>query len=392
MSERVERLADETDRDASAAILAGAFGIPREEAPGWIDDVGGRDEFRILRRDGRVVAVLLHVPMGQWFGGRSVPMTGIAAVATAPHARASGAARALLHASLREMRGGGVPLSALYPSSLRVYRSAGYEVAGVRVVVTAATRALAIDDRALVMRPFEDADRDAVRALSARVAARQPGHLDRGPYVWRRIERPRGATADGYVVERDGAIVGSVFVVVRERPGSSHYGIAATDACALDGAVARRLLTFFADHRTLGEDVRWGCGPDDLLLAELPERGYEISIPDHWMLRITDPARALAARGYLPGVEGELHLRVVDAVLPENDGAWMLRVAGGRAEVAPGGRGELVLDVRGLAALYSGHAPPWRLAAQGLAHGDEASLRRAALLFAGSPPSMPEMF
>ncbi|MBI3925782.1 MAG: GNAT family N-acetyltransferase [Armatimonadetes bacterium] len=70
--------------------------------------------------------------MAQWFGGRAVPMTGIAGVAVAPEARARAVGRALIRETLQELHKEGVALSALYPSTLPFYRASGYELAGSR--------------------------------------------------------------------------------------------------------------------------------------------------------------------------------------------------------------------------------------------------------------------
>jgi predicted acetyltransferase len=113
------------------------------------------------------------------------------------------------------------------------------------------------------------------------------------------------------------------------------------------------------------------------------------------MLRVVHVAKALAARGYPDGVEGELHLEVRDDVLPANQGRYMVRVAGGRGEVTPGGRGELKLDVRGLAALYAGYLAPAALRAIGFLEVEgagEAVLATAARVFAGPEPWMPDFF
>jgi len=54
------------------------------------------------------------------------------------------------------------------------------------------------------------------------------------------------------------------------------------------------------------------------------------------MLRITDLRRAVAERGFPPGLSAEVHLAVEDPLVPGNAGRWVLRVAGGRGLVAHG--------------------------------------------------------
>ena len=57
-----------------------------------------------------------------------------------------------------------------------------------------------------------------------------------------------------------------------------------------------------------------------------------------------------------------------------------------------GGRGGLRVDVRGLAALYSGRLSPEELRVTGLLDGEPRDLAAAALAFAGPAPWMPDMF
>ncbi len=96
-----------------------------------------------------------------------------------------------------------------------------------------------------------------------------------------------------------------------------------------------------------------------------------------------DVARALTERGYLPGVHGEVHLDVGDELFPENAGRYVLIVADGRGMVQRGGNGSVRLNVRSLAALYTGFATAHGLKVLGRIEGDEASLRGASAVFAG---------
>ncbi len=59
---------------------------------------------RLLREGGTDVACALRVPMGQFFGGRSVAMMGVAGVAVAPEARGRGLATRVMQEVLREAR------------------------------------------------------------------------------------------------------------------------------------------------------------------------------------------------------------------------------------------------------------------------------------------------
>ena len=59
-----------------------------------------------------------------------------------------------------------------------------------------------------------------------------------------------------------------------------------------------RLLTFLADHRSVGRNLMFFRAPNDPLLALPAEQEYEAKLLFHWFLRIVDVPKALEARGY----------------------------------------------------------------------------------------------
>uniref|UniRef100_A0A0C1R7U1 Enhanced intracellular survival protein domain-containing protein n=1 Tax=Tolypothrix bouteillei VB521301 TaxID=1479485 RepID=A0A0C1R7U1_9CYAN len=102
--------------------------------------------------------------------------------------------------------------------------------------------------------------------------------------------------------------------------------------------------------------------------------------------------KALSARGYPSGIESELHLEVHDDLLEANRGKFILSVANGRGEVTRGGRGEMKLDVRGLAPLYTNLFTPQQLQQSGYLQATEIAIATATALFANSSPWMPDFF
>ena len=68
---------------------------------------------------GRLVGRLMVLPVGQFFGGRPLPMGGISEVVVAAHARvAGGVGQALVDAALERMRAHGEVVSALGPATV----------------------------------------------------------------------------------------------------------------------------------------------------------------------------------------------------------------------------------------------------------------------------------
>jgi predicted acetyltransferase len=113
---------------------------------------------------------------------------------------------------------------------------------------------------------------------------------------------------------------------------------------------------------------------------------------ERWLLRVVDVPKALEKRGYPVGVEAQLHLEVRDDLLVENNGRFVLTLSGGRGEVTRGGRGELQLDVRALAPLYTGLFTPHQLQLTAQIEASDAALSIATQLFSGSEPWMSDKF
>jgi predicted acetyltransferase len=381
---------DEADR--VAVLVATSFALAPDRVLAWFD-VAGRDHVRVLRRGREPVAALLHVPMGQFFGGRSVPLVGIAGVACPPHERGHGTATELMRRTVRELHATGVAASGLYPAVRPLYERAGYAVAAARFETRARIRGLGDGERdGTIVRPFEDRDRAAVLALYRRLASRRQGFLDRGPYVWKRVFERKGEPTVGHVVEERGALTGYVFYVSIPQAESIFLDVLVQDMAASTARARARLLTLLGDLQSLGDEVTFFGPLFDARHATLAQRQYQTRLYEHYMLRIVDVARALEARGYPKGVSLELHLDVEDDVVPDNAGRYRVRIADGTAQVAHGGRGALAIDVRGLAALFSGYASPETLEEMGLASGSRAAFATAQAAFASELPTVADMF
>ncbi len=385
------RPAGAQEERALGAVLSETFGFPLETAPGWFDSAG-REHLRVLRDGGQVAAGLILIPMGQYWGGRSVRMCGVGGVGTAPHLRGGGRATRLMTHALLDMRAQGFALSGLYPATQPLYRRVGYEHAGTRFRFRAAPAALTGGDRSLPARPFTPGDLPAAKALYAQLAQGRDGWLDRGPYVWHRVQNPRGHTVHGYLFGNEGAPE-AYLLLARVPTPEGFTNVLVTDLAARTPAGWRRLQAFLADHASLTREVTWCGGADEPLLA-LPHEQDPIRTEAHltFMLRVLDVHGALTARGYPAALTARLDLEVADPLLPGNEGRWRLDVSGGTARVERGGQGHLRCDARALATLYSGFRSATGLSSIGALSGTPEALATADMLFCGRPPSMRDMF
>lgn len=380
----------EAEVEALAEATRLAFGHASWTRQEWPQALG-TENLRVLRDRGEVAASLALIPMGQWFGGRSVPMAGVSAVAVRPEMWRRGFASTMMRSALLELHDAGVAISSLYPASLHLYRRAGYEMAGARYRLTVAARSIGISSRELELRPITDDDWPVLEDLHNTWASRFPGQLDRHSYIWLSVKKTWSKGARGYLVHDGGRPEGYVYFSPSE--AGTSYDLEISDLLFLTGRAGRRLLSFLADHGGAGRNLSWNSSPTDPALLLLPEAGYRLTYLGSWMTRIVDVAAALEARGYPEGLEGQLVLRVTDNVLPSNSGSFTLHVANGRGSVdrQPAGAG-LDIDVGALAALYTGHRSPRQLEIVGGLSGDAADLARAESIFAGSAPWLTDMF
>lgn len=383
-------LLDDAELDQHIDTIGWSFRVPADTLRQSFDRVG-REKIRVLRGADRIVGGLTLFPMGQWFGGRRVEMTGVNLVGIAPEHRGGGTATRLMAAAVREMRDAGTPISVLYPAKQTLYRRAGYELAGSRFENEIDLRDLGFGDRELNVRLLRPEDAAVVQDLYRSYASAHNGPLDRPAYMWQRVADPVGRDVRGYLVEGDAGAEG--YVYVEEVPGEGYgYRLMLTDFAATTGRGARRLLRFLGDHASLGEAARWYGDPTDLAFLAMREQTWRTKVSFRWMLRVLDPTAALEQRGYARSLDTEVDLELADDLLPENNGRWRVQVAGGRAQVRPGGEGRVRADIRALASIYTGYLTPAKAQSMGLLDGDAESVARLREIFAGSTPWIPEMF
>lgn len=382
---------DDSELAAFAAILAQSLQFPPLDQYNWAERFGV-EQIRLAHVGGAVAGGLAIIRFGQWFGGKSVPMVGISAVGVAPEHRARGVATTLMKSIVCALAEEGGALSGLYPATQPVYQRAGYERAGCRLGFRVSTATIDTRDRTLDIRPITDADHESIHALYRARARRTAGNIDRIEWNWRRVFEPRGQRSFGYVVGTGDRDEG--YITFTEQKSDSHvyYDLHTTDFVALTPAAGRRLFTFLADHRSVGQGAVWFGSPADPLRYLPAEQQVEVVDRFDWMTRVVDVRRALEARGYAPGVRAEIHFEIEDAVLPANHGRFVLTVEDGTGHVATGGSGRIRADIRGLAAIYTGFNSPAEMRVSGLVDGEENDLASAGAAFAGPIPWMPEIF
>jgi GNAT superfamily N-acetyltransferase len=369
-------------------------------------------------------AAMIH-DLRQWWLGRAIPCAGVASVKVAPEYRGGGIGRRLMTALLDAVADRGYPLSALYPATMPIYRSLGWELAGGKYEATIPARSLrtfvppdaasqaggALAGGAGVGGAYPAAPKirragpdDAAEVIAVIGRAHQAAR-DAGPLTW--DEGPAGQWLSrpdlySYLAGDDG------FAAYRWG-GDGHSNLLVERVHAATPESLRALWSVIASHSSVARTVTALTAPNDPFWWLTAERDATITKRSMWMLRVVDGPAAIAARGFPPAVSVSVPVEVRDRARPANSGHWQLTVADGKgaltengavssdepsasalARTGSGARSggaavPLTVGARGLAALYAG-TPVAALRLSGLASGgapdDDAALDAA---FAATP-------
>ncbi|WP_447009612.1 GNAT family N-acetyltransferase [Saccharothrix hoggarensis] len=334
--------------------------------------------------DGRLAGVLTIKDFHQFYGGSTVPMGGLG-LAVAPHARGRGLAGALLDASLRDLRERGQALSALYATVPALYRSRGWERAGVHEWLDLPLARVPAGAR-IDARPAVAGDLSALHACYADLASTVDGMLDRSP--------PAVDVADVLALD--------VVSVVPGHDGDVRGYLAAergVDRLRVFDLVGRDVTTQLGLLSELGSwsgvlDRAAVRVTDPAVTGLLTDQAVEFTVTTSaWLLRVVDLPAAVAARGW-PAARwlrpAAVDLDVVDEHAPWHAGRRRVVVEDGRVRVEPGGSGAVRLHARALGPWFSGMQDSHALRRAGLLDGDAALLDR--LVGAPGVPRLADFF
>ena len=332
---------------------------------------------------GRLVAGARVAPYEQWWGGRAVPMGGVAAVAVHPDARGRGLAARLVGGLDEVMRGQGQHVSTLFPTAVGLYRGLGWEVVGTLDETRLDPALLAVGDPpGVTVRSAGYDDVPALAGLYDALGAASSGLLvRRGPCFPRGAQALLESSVAALAVDGDGQPVGYV-TYDRGRGYGPTSALRVWELVTTSADATAALLRSLASWRSVVGTIRWR-GPTAPLALLLPS---VLPPPDQaqpWMLRLVDPVAAVAARGFADGLSLEVEVQIGGT-------GWRLAVQDGRAALEPTTRTGLPsLHPRGLALLYAGTVDTAGLVRAGLLDRPEPRLDVA---FAGPRPQILDSF
>jgi hypothetical protein len=282
-------------------------------------------------------------------------------------------------------------LSVLYPATARLYRSLGWELAGGNYRADVPGRSLGS-----LLPPDPEVTADPAGPDSAaRGAGKQTQVRRAGPQD---AEQVIAVLAGVHAAAGDcGPAVGDAGTVRRWLADPDLFSYLAADGFlgygwhgsdreiivhvlqARSARTARALWGIVASHASVTEVVHATVGPQDPVAWLTAEPDVTLHMYRTWMLRVLDPAAAIAGRGFPAGANVRAVLRLADSARPAGDGLHTLTVRDGEGSLisAPtattaGSRARppVSLGPRGFAALYAG-VPMSTLRLAGLAAGGD---------------------
>lgn len=384
---------DERDWDHYASLSGQAFVGTADQSRKWIKQARAIGIVRVARDEGRLVGGATAYRVAQLFGGRAVPAGAVADVCVAPERRGSGVAKALMVDLTRAMRRHGLAVSPLWPTTTRLYRSCGWEVAGGEWRFRVPTHHLA------GLRAEGEAVADpglAVRAMQRTRAADFDGPVARSDWWWRwKHPLPAPDHTFRYAWVEDGAVTGFVTFRQTQTPAPNWgVGIEVMEFWTMTRDSGIGLLGFLGGHSAMTTDIYFHhaalpSAPHIAFLADLDLMDGDMF--GTWMLRLVDVPAALEARGFPDDVSCRVALEIADP-LDDAPQRVVLEVEAGAARVTPGGAGDVRMDVGALSAWYSGYLTAAEAARHGRAMGDPRQLRALDRLVGDRTTWLPDHF
>ena len=331
-----------------------------------------------------VVAAARFWAFQQWWGGRQIPLAGVAGVVVAPEYRGRGVGSMMMRRLLERAAEKGFPITALYPATTVIYRQLGYEFGGHRYRFSfpaADLRTLGGKDVSIRRAGPADAARFLELVAESHLAGRS-----NGPLVW-----TESKVAEWLEDENNfGYLADDGFVVYNWDDGD----LCVDEIIAGSEATSRALWATVGSGSSIASIVKAYVPPNDPVHLLVEHEADKHAQVQRWMLRMVDAAGAVAARGFAPGISVEAELDLDDPELPANTGRWHLSIADGSGQLTPSSAtgDALRLGPRGLAALYAG-TPLAALRRSGLAAGGSTSADGVIdTAFGGAPSYMLDYF
>ncbi|WP_410512522.1 GNAT family N-acetyltransferase [Paenibacillus sp. BR2-3] len=266
--------------------------------------------------EGKLSAQLTLLPLQVYIQGRSLPMGGIAGVATWPENRRQGLVAKLLTHALEKMNESGQVLSFLHPFLIPFYRKFGWEIycEYKKYTIPVAKLPQKTDVEGIVKRNVKDIE--LMNSLYSAFASKYNGTLDRSRDWWEQL-----------VVDEDGH--NAVFYSPLGAPeGYVLYKIEKKELIIdefvyLTQQAFRGLWSFLCNHDSMITQASLKLVPaDDILPYLLPDPRIPQENFPYFMARIVNAKAFIEGLSFTRGVQNKVTIYVKDNYAPWNEGLW----------------------------------------------------------------------
>ena len=374
-------------------IACKSFFIPDGDRPRIekLIEVIGVDRVRVVVHEGVVVGGLLHPLWAYFFGGNSIPGSGVSLVAVKPDYRRRGVASALMQDVLDESHSLKIPVSVLMPANYDVYNKFGYEVALECVKLKANLSDIPNSSCGYNIRGLVPEDYDTVKALRKAMVCCFNGNINRSTEKWVLLLSTDYQKKEKYVFEKDGRIDGYVIIMDWKGDGGAFlvedYAFSTKDA-------GLAILGHLSRYSSMKKEVIVRGSSYDPLYQLIPRLAYSdyTGRIGAMMLRLIDVASALEARGYPKSISGSVTFKVTDDTVEHNNGIFTLTVKDGKSSVEKSGSDGIEIDVRDLACMYASKYSATELKMYGKLTGSKEAINLCDTIFSGTRPWISDMF
>ena len=324
------RRATEADRKSIEALWAYCFEKPDEPFFQWYFSRACHMDDVVVAEENQHIAADLHLrPYTLYLRGNSMPVDYMVGVATHPAARGRGIASKLLKNAFRISRSRGKSAVILMPSEASFYMPLGCSFYVQQWERSAAPEWLArIGEKPEKAMTVSSPDEWHILAsVYEKFTERRNGFTQRDEKTWRTFIE--GQLNEGYI-----AVTGDETGPI----GYLCYGMDGRRLIANEMAYSsdrgrRGLYAFMAGHRGSIDWCIWYEPLDDCSFYYWPNGAEHIYIENRtfpfMMARITDPVGVIDGLPCEKQIHGEYSFQLVDPVLSENNGIYMIRAEDG---------------------------------------------------------------
>ena len=383
-------IAGEQELAAYSEMVRLAFNASREQASFWhsINPFTPQNSRGLFDGDGRLLCGMFIIDEGALYfrGDSPIPTALISAVASPPEHRRKGYIRQMFEGMFSEQRAQGVALTALYPFYFPFYLSFGYELAHDAAHYIVKIEQFKPWRQAAERGRFVPLDVEQIKGENAGQAGGDLEKLDSIYTAWARrnlgsVVRTRNwwlqklAHKAQYVpayiyYDAEGRAAGYIIYHLEDKSDWQRE-MEIHDMQALDREAQEAIYGFIYNHDSQAQKVSFWAPVDAAFASQIPDpREAEVKVHPGYMLRLLEVEGAFQQRAFVPEAQGEFSFRLIDEMVPANNGAYHVHVRDGKAGVerlsnTGSADAGVELDARALAQLYGGYTSPMRAAAIG---------------------------